>query len=236
MLGAALLRAEVPALGVALFWVLCFRRAPLALRWLFGCFVGHVLFWLYATQVPRFLAPVYALGVWFGAAAIWQGGSWLARRLHPDRADGPSRRWIQALALLGCLCLVLAEGMRAADRLTHWKEELEQRPGAPLFAHAERLRARFGDRLFQVGFENGVYFFPGLVIGDWFGPGRYRQVIEDAPVRRMGSPAVVRVQMERLGCRLLLINTETFPLDLDAYRAEFTLEKRTRQGVLLTLK
>ena len=54
---------------------------------------------------------------------------------------------------------------------------MELRPGYAVLSRANELRSTFGDRLVQVGFENGFYFFRGTLIGDWFGPGRYSQMM-----------------------------------------------------------
>ncbi len=100
--------------------------------------------------------------------------------------------------------------------LQHWHEILQETPGYSLMQHANQLIPQHGNRLLQVGFENAVFFYNGIVIGDWFGPGRYRQMMQCTHTPR---------EPER-GSKI----------DLPAYQLDFTLQQLTPDGVLLTLK
>lgn len=49
-----------------------------------------------------------------------------------------------------------------------FEEALKDKPGYELMRQANKYSAKYGERLYQLGFENLVYFFDGQVVGDWF--------------------------------------------------------------------
>jgi len=102
--------------------------------------------------------------------------------------------------------------------------------------HANQLIPQHGNRLLQVGFENAVFFYNGIVIGDWFGPGRYRQMMQCTDECRLIAPEAMR-EVVRHNARTLLVNLkEGSKIDLPGYQLDFTLQQLTPDGVLLTLK
>jgi hypothetical protein len=121
--------------------------------------------------------------------------------------------------------------------LQHWHEILQETPGYSLMQHANQLIPQYGNRLLQVGFENAVFFYNGIVIGDWFGPGSYRQMMQCTDECRLIAPEAMREVMVRHNARTLLVNLkEGSKIDLPAYQLDFTLQQLTPDGVLLTLK
>ena len=104
--------------------------------------------------------------------------------------------------------------------------------------HANQLIPQYGNRLLQVGFENAVFFYNGIAIGDWFGPGRYRQMMRCSDECRLIAPEAMREVMVRHNALTLVVNLnqEFIKIDLPAYQLDFTLQQLTPDGVLLTLK
>jgi hypothetical protein len=90
--------------------------------------------------------------------------------------------------------------------------------------------------MFQIGFGGGIYFFNGTVIGDWFGPGRYRDMIDRSQRWRLRPANAIKAQMDRFNSRMLLVNTDFIAVDLGDLQQDFDVQLQTRQGVLLTLK
>ena len=119
-----------------------------------------------------------------------------------------------------------------------WQTALESRSGYGLLTRANGMIAQYGDRLVHLGFENGVYFFKGTAIGDWFGPGRYRQMREcDASGCVVVDPAHMISIMESFKAKMLAVSTDRFQgLDLNEYRRYFDIVMIDSDGVLMALK
>ena len=232
----ALKEARFTEWALALSWIVFAWKSPKQMRLLFGLFLAYLLFWFYATQLPRYLAPIYALGCLFSIAAIVEILrllAWPIRRLGWRWRDG----WIVPVA---CLALAIHQLIPAREaalaRIAHWQQALDGRSGSALFLRANQLKPQFGDRLSQVGFEKSVYLFEGTVIGDWFGPGRYWDVIECKKQCQLRPPEVVKARMHEFDSRMLMVRTAKFQINLESYRRDFDIQLQTPQGVLMTLK
>ena len=67
------------------------RAGKKAATILWAIFAAYSLLWFYVTQVPRYLAPVHAIGVLMSALAIYDIGALAARRFAP-RTSRPAPR------------------------------------------------------------------------------------------------------------------------------------------------
>lgn len=120
---------------------------------------------------------------------------------------------------------------------------LQQRVGYALFEQANKLRPLFGPKLLQVGFENDIYFFDGIVIGDWFGLGRYSSMMtcsvdfaHSSDSCQVIPPLNLIDIMKRFDSRMLAVNTKRVTIDIAEYEKYFDLSRETEDGVLLTLR
>lgn len=158
------------------------------IRWLAGLSVLHLVFWFFSTQLLRHLTP--ALPV-LGLAA---GGSielLLSRRWITER------RSLQAgLAAALALLFVYPSWSYARKRLrkgpsipTNPQQREEYLlPNYTDFAAYQLLNQRKGSHytLYAMFDEQMPYFTQGQHRGDWFGPGRYRDVV--AKMQAGGEP------------------------------------------------
>lgn len=217
MLPLALREAGVLLWLPALAGLFLRRLAP-ALRVLQAVFVAYVLFWFFVTQVYRYLAPVYGVGSLLAFHALGQAWVWLRNGRKRGAAD-PARRpgeWTWAWALLLAVAVGYASerGVRHGTRFLEAERELADDPGYLLYQQANR-HPELGARLVQVGFEGGIYFFRGTVIGDWFGPGRYRDILECPRLPcALPAPENLRATLQKHGARMLLLSREAV-VDLD---------------------
>jgi hypothetical protein len=79
-------------------------------------------------------------------------------------------------ALLVLICIFLrVTVMETAQRIDEWTQTLTSRPGYTLYQHANGLDQALGHRVLQLGFEHGIYFYHGVVIGDAYGIARSSQ-------------------------------------------------------------
>jgi hypothetical protein len=85
--------------------------------------------------------------------------------------------------------------------------------------------------IYQFGFEGELYYLGNAVRGDWFGPGRYREVIA-----RAHDAAALAEHLKGLGADSLLLNlqrSELPDLPWDAVRSEpFELVAKSHRAAL----
>jgi len=233
----ALNTAGVGWWGLAVVGLIGFRWSPPSVRSLQLVFLCYLIFWFLVAQVDRYLAPIYGVASFLSVLTVVV----VLRRvwaLLPARIVSvwrPDWGTVATMMLMGwSLWLVVPE---ASQRMLHRLEDLASRSGYGLMAQASRLAPNFGHSIVQVGFENAIYFFDGIAIGDWFGPGRYREMLRcEADPCTLLDPRAMRAQLHRFDSRMLVVNTRRFSIDLSAYQSDFDLVAQTPDGVLLTLK
>ena len=218
MFPAALLEAGV-LLWLPAFVGLLLRRVPAPIRALQAAFLGYMLFWFFVSQVPRYLGPVYGLGgflafyalfrAWQWAIAAAAGRAFIGRFLNDQ--DGTSRlaktAWPTAIVLIVAVGYAADRGIKYGKEYLNAEDVLQTNPGYTLYQQANAHIAELGPRLVQVGFENGIYFFKGTVIGDWFGTGRYRDTLECERLPCPLPPAAnLQAILEQHDARMLLLN------------------------------
>ena len=219
-LPAALLQAGV-LLWLPAFAGLFLRNVPAPLRIVQAAFIGYILFWFFVSQVPRYLGPVYGLGGFLTFHALHRAGLWglaaLDRtRNRKGRASPPvfsrgNHWWPAALVLAVALGYAADRSMKYGKEFASAEAVLATNSGYALYQQANAHVPRFGNRLVQAGFEDGVYFFQGTVIGDWFGPGRYRDILEcDSPPCNLPPPAKLEANVRGHDARMLLLNRRQF--------------------------
>lgn len=224
-------RAEVLLVGLAgLVLILPRHRAARPLAW---AFLSYYVAWFFTTQVDRYLAPIFATGCLLTGLTIHHCG---ARQAMARLALRLPRLAPVLPGLICALVLLPAAGVvavRSQNVLADWQATLQTRPGYRLIEAANGMAPPHGARLVQLGFEADVYFFHGTMIGDWFGPGRYRDMTVCAPDCRVLPAAQMVAVLRRFDSDLLLVNTRRFALDLSEYQREFIVAAKDADGVLL---
>lgn len=223
----------VPAfLSLIFFW-----KEGSSVRFLQIVFLSYFLFWFFATQEPRYLAPIFAVGSFLSVYFLYRAG--LGRFIMMLRMR---KQWLGNSCIPGALCLVTllpicaASYKEATSGIVHWSDHISRRPGYTLFHQANKLIPLFGSRLIQVGFENGIYFFNGVAIGDWFGPGRYRSMLNCQDICRLISPTEMTLIMKKFNCRMLAVNKNRFAIDVKTYKNYFDIAYESLDGLLLIEK
>jgi 4-amino-4-deoxy-L-arabinose transferase-like glycosyltransferase len=211
------------------------RRKPVFFLYL--CFVLYLLFWLYATQVARYLSPIIALGALLSVLFVYQAGLGTSLRQLGRRWAGLWPRRVAALAVGSCgLALALLSARTVPATLSNWDATLKGRSGYELMSAANSLTPEHGTVLLQVGFENAIYFFNGTVIGDWFGPGRYNNMLRCQARCAIAPAAQMAGLMQGFGARMLAVNSKRFEFNPQSYLDYFEVKVQSSDGYLLTLK
>ena len=112
---------------------------------------------------------------------------------------------------------------------------LSNKPGYLLVQEANKLTKKYGSRLMNVGFENAVYFFNGTFIGDWFGIARYSNMLDCKHKCALIPPQEMKKLMEKFNCKMLVLNTKRFVINLNDYQRLFNIESGSDDGILLSL-
>jgi hypothetical protein len=215
----------------------CLRRQP-AVWGILGVLVAFTLVWHTSTQVARYIGPVLP------AAAFMVG---LLATVNPEvrplrwgrvsAAVSPGVARVLVLAGAGlAFVAAAAQWPGMAQRLRTWDVAVQARPGAALFREAAARIPTHGRVLVQLGYENAAYFFPGRVVGDWFGPGRYAAMLRCADVCRPLPEGELESLLKQHDARMVAINTARFPALAQDYAARFSLVSRSADGFLLVLK
>jgi len=233
----ALLKAGANLVIPALLAPLAMRRERRAVLALWAAFFCYVLTWFYASQVDRYLAPVLAIGVLLSGLIVHDALKFMTGRFAPRALEAPrSPAWVGA----GVAALLIGYGIgafnRANGQLRKWDSILANRAGYAALQQANALAPRYGSRLAQVGFEGSTYFFDGTVIGDWFGPGRYRQTVVFGAQNKLIPAAQMRETMARFDARLLAVNLNFAGFDAADYGAQFDIVLDDGKQALLALK
>ncbi|WP_157484924.1 hypothetical protein [Gilvimarinus polysaccharolyticus] len=238
-------------LWVLAFVSLCLTKVPRLIRMLQVIFILYFLFWFYVSQVDRYLSPIYGVGMALSAYTLSRGYYFLEQYLQFLRVfKRPA-----VMVLSGGLTLLLfvsgvfyqyrdrdiiAAIERRVDYLFNYgdREKYNNRPGVQLFLAADKHINQYGSRLMQLGFENAVYFFSGVTIGDWYGVGRYRDRVN---CNNQGctplSPKAMKQQLKSFNSKMLVISTHRYPkFNPDTYESEFDIVTRDEHGVLFVLK
>lgn len=229
--------------GISL-WILALcslgfiKKASSSVRLIQYTFGLYFLFWLYATQVNRYIAPIAAAGSFLSVYFLYQ--------LDQLCFSGQS---LKKLALLGelkmsrvlsrviLLSIIIFCSSKAINHIRQWNVKLYSLSGYELFDQANHLMSKYGDKIVQIGFENRIYFYQGTAIGDVFGLGRYRNMMSCQKSCQLIPPTKMIALMNRFGSHLLIINTKLFfTFDLAAYQRYFIFLKSTNSGILMTPK
>lgn len=242
----ALVQARVTMLLPVFFLPLLYRWIDRRIFYAYLVFVGYFLFWFYSSQVERYLMACLALAsflmVYLGYRLFGSAIMRFVRRHRPDLRPP----YISAVAVLVLISIFLrVTVIETSQRIDEWTQTLKSRPGYELYQHANGLDGALGHRVLQLGFENGIYFYHGVVIGDVFGIGRSSQFascklnrpLENAKVEcTMFAPELMVQKMATFNSQILLINTEVFTFDLPSYLQYFDVLYRTKEGYLMTPK
>jgi len=200
----------IPAL---LFPVLWRRHKPEQLSLAVVGLVGLAT-WYLTSRYDRYLLATYPFLALMSAAVVLNLGS----RLLPARArsalrtvgggNGPKALRILAFALFASL---LIRSVANSWETVCFTRECVDRVHALRLASfaATREVPGFGQlKLYQYGLENERYILGDHVVGDWFGPYRYRRIIEAS-----GDAVAVRQELRRMGLDSILVNRRRAPFN-----------------------
>jgi len=208
------------------------------------CFSAYTTFliWWNASHQMRYLIPAFPFLAILAAYSLYRCGAWLT----PPRWLQTVRQWLQRLpvrVVLKALLLAVVVKSSLESSQEPWSNIQTTEQDRHHFL-AKRLEAyeilqlvasQPDVKIYQLGFENHIYYSANPIIGDWFGPGRYSDLLPIA-----GDTVALRQHLRQLGVNSLLINKDRRPfsnLHFDAhFRDHFDLLAENETAVLYVLK
>ncbi len=174
--------------------------------------LGATALWASTAVYARYLTPAYPLLAVVSAYTALR----LVKLLRLDvvwrsRFERIGRGW----RLLLQVCVIAVVGLRVAGDVNRfWRLVFTTPPQreaylSDRFASYDILRAIPADahwRIYQLGFEGEIYLSPVVLLGDWFGPARYRDVLALAH-----DSVALAAHLRSLGANGFLINREREP-------------------------
>jgi len=164
------------------------RKRP---EWRAALWLGAYLLatWALTSRYPRYLMPAYPVLALLAATA-WLAGGRLLLSTPPLRAVRErlgtvrnTHRPLPAWGLLAVACLALLGTNRHIGRIAPTEARRERVLAANVTGYDTlvHLRQLPPGKVYQMGLEDAIYYTPGQVHGDVFGPWRYRDFSELAP-------------------------------------------------------
>jgi hypothetical protein len=227
----------VPALAA---WLLL-KSSSTIFRGLIIVAYAAVLTWFATSQYERYLTPAFPFLAILSALVVVR-----LARLEPVKR---AWRWLSAgrtARLLPVLkiALVLIVAQKSVKAAAHYLDDVfasENARNAFLanrFAGYETFRRIENDptwRVYQFGFEGELYYARFFIVGDVFGPGRYREVYT-----RAQDAAALAQHFRSLGLNGFLINLERSPFNEiefdERFGDHFELVIRTERSALYRLR
>ncbi|MEQ6434606.1 hypothetical protein V8Z74_06075 [Comamonas sp. w2-DMI] len=233
--GAALAQVEVLFL-LALFALPLFRfwRKPVwKLIWL--VLLVLLLFWFWTSQVDRYLMPVLPLGSLAVLMLLKESLTWLQRRWQ-------LQEW--QISLVGLASSTSALLVTGHFLWTAWSDfrdrpsmqaQQQARSEVVLLQHAAELRAQFGNRILNFGYENAVFHYTGQLIGDWFGIASFFRAAECSVGCELNSVQKVEHVMRTLDAPMVLIHSKRFRFNEAEFSSRFKLLEKRGDAYLYSL-
>ncbi|MBD8049679.1 hypothetical protein [Limnohabitans radicicola] len=195
----------------------------------------YILAWQTTSQVARYTTPILPAGVFLTTAWLFYAG--------PEQLQKKLRKFSPALSWIGLIILTALalswpynkRGIVSAESKT-WSQSLESRSGFKVMQAANDLRHKLGNKIIQIGYENAVYFFEGQVIGDWFGPGRYSQMLNCTTDCHVADAEKLKRLLDQHGANMLAVNAARFKFIPSEYITLFDVQTISPGNYLLILK
>jgi hypothetical protein len=198
-------------------------------------FLFYVLAWHTTSQVARYTAPILPAGVFLTTAWLYYAG--------PEQLEAKFSKWMPLLNWSGLLLLTALavvwpyskRGISVAES-NAWRQNLENRSGYKVMQAANDLKSKYGNKIVQIGYENAIYFFDGQVIGDWFGPGRYSQMLTCTQDCQVAGAEALKELLGKYGAQMMAVNAARFKFNATEYTTLFEVFAITPNDYLLKLK
>lgn len=204
-------------------------------RFIYLTSILYFMFWFFVTQVDRYLLIAIPFLIYLSvdsfAYLILKLESILQKEIF-SKGITKIILYIMSFTLVANLLITSTKTMISIDG--DWDKIIESRPGYELFNQANKYFD--GKYLLQIGFENAIYFYKGIAIGDWFGPGRYSGFINSEIEHSIDVDKVTRF-LEEIDSTLVIVSKIRYPLlSRSVFDEKYDVLFENEQGLLLKMK
>lgn len=219
------------------FALLYIKQMSRALTMMLFVSFSYYISWFYMAQIDRYLMPVLPMAYIVSCFVVVATFESIKSRLGRDCWSLPEKySAITFIVLFGMLAVYQAKKFIAQGY--DFSEILKKKnPGYELMQQANRYSLRYGSRIYQLGFENSIYYFKGVAIGDYFGIGRYWQLLNlDIKDRNaLKNSDELSAIMKRFNANMLVIN-KAYSYDRSDLTKKFEILFENDKGILLATK
>jgi len=198
--------------------------------------ITYLIFWLYITQVNRYILPLLGGAVFCMAYIIYA----MYTNFIKKYKNILSHKYITYIFLFIFMIVFVNESLAVYKS----RENISHRKGLELFCTANENIDSYGNVLVQIGFEDMLYFFKGMALGDHFGILKYREVISEEILADDGQKNIfVIISSDKMlnilnkhGAKMLVVNSTMFTIDMEDYKRNFDILHKTKDGILFAIK
>lgn len=244
-------RMDWLVLGLFYLAVLLSWRMPRSWRPMVALSAIFLVFWFSSAQILRYLLPIVPLMALVASAALIEVARLCIQPLplSARKLSQPMDRWMLPVLI----ALAIVYGAR------HWRLDLFQVPitaesqhrylsennsGYELFLEAAADPRIGHGPLLQLNHAGSIFFFPGVIYGDWNGPHSWRYYLqyvdEGTGVWRVISAEQMAERLHEQGIRGVVFSCDPdqrfFPQDRSDYDRYFDLVFENRFGFVMVPK
>jgi hypothetical protein len=233
--------AYVPELVLAFLPILWLKRLPRQMTFLYCLWIIFFFFWFYFAQVFRYLMPILPGVILLTVVTGWDVCQVAFAKLFSKTKIIGSQLLLWLFVAPVIWWCYFAYHL-TQDYIKNPVQTLADRPytGYALYREANRLIPQYGDRLLQLNFDRGIFFFEGIVMGHWLGEVRYHDFGEwygvgDYEKCILMPPESMIKKMNELNTTMLMLNLVHCEMPPE-YGNFFDVRAKRGKGLLLTIK
>lgn len=209
-----------------LFW----RQMPAAMRPMALVSLVYFVFWFNSSQVLRYLLPIAPVMALIAGLAVTESGKNLLNwwhRLKPGFTGPPPEFFMIILVAVSAVyCGVRFRGDLETISITPVQKDIylrKYKEGYELFRAASEDPRIGAGPLMQFHLEGSVFYFPGMLVGDWTGTFAYTKFmdINEKGLWQLPAAEKLAIMLKQSGIRGVAFHNDTtgmfYPQDLGDY-------------------
>ncbi|GAW29468.1 glycosyltransferase family 39 protein [Carboxydocella sp. ULO1] len=216
---------EAPFTPIFFFGLILFLSVPQKGKYILSIFliwVSYLVIWFYSAQIPRYLLIIWPLAcITFG----WATDYWISKVFSRAKIKDIAAYLISAILLFNISLPYLQRELNNMGDLPVTSEDRDEYLSRllPTYPAYKYLNSQEKSTIYALLDENMNYFYKGTFIGDWFGPGRYSQILNS-----INSGQALYNTLKKLNVKYFVVNlqrTKNISLPSDEFfQSHFLLE------------
>jgi hypothetical protein len=229
----SLFRAKATFLIISVvvsIYALLIREKNIFVKYISYFFILYLFFWFYVTQVNRFLSPIWALGIFLGILGC---SLYLKNFFNKSPTLNYHSNKIKFFIILAILFSLLKNFHWYSKE--EWNSKLNEQPGYIIFTKLNSMNIK-NKHIVQIGLENAIYYSNDILIGEWYGYGRYSQFLDCQNNCKLINPKEMVKKLNLFNAKYLAVNYKRFSIDITEYKKYFNEIEITNDSVLFSIK